>query len=175
MILNINDKDQVENPTADDLNHHLPQVGIDEYCILSRKDEEYMQFYHNDDDTYLLEYRDGSFEKHYAETSEQLSIDEVLSAFVGYLEGDEQRWKAKHEWRKVEFDADFAGDDFLTHYELNGKEYHRIRVGREREPVAAADGICLECEAKYGDYHAESCLAEECPRCHGPLQACDCE
>lgn len=174
MLLNINDDKQLRDPTPDDLATLLPQVGFDQFCILGRTDEEYIQFYHNDEDGFELEYRDGSHEQHFAEASGELSIDDVVDAFVGYLQHDERRWKSNHTWNRVEFDADFEGDDFCTHYLLNGREYHRIRVGREREPVAERGGVCLECEAGFGDYHAEGCLAEECPCCHGPLQACDC-
>ena len=174
-MLILNDDDQVSNPSVDELRQRLPQIGIDEFCILSLEEERYIQCFHNDDETYLLEYRDGSADKHFAATSEDLLIHDIVEAFVGYLENDTDRWQTNHQWESVDFDKDFEGDSFHTHYVINGKTLHRIRVGRERAPVAGTGGVCLECEAKFGDFHVEACLAEECPACHGPLQSCDCE
>jgi hypothetical protein len=175
VLLILNDDDQVANPSVDQLRQRLPQIDIDEFCILSLDDERYIQCFHNDDDTYLLEYRDGSADKHFAVTSDSLLIQDIVEAFIGFLENDSTRCQTNHAWKRVDFDEDFEGDTFHTHYVINGKTFHRIRVGREREPVAAAGGVCLECDAKHGDFHVEACLAEECPFCHGPLQSCDCK
>ena len=174
MELIINDGKPIDKVSADQLREQLPKLDVDEFAVLTRADEQYIQFYRHDDG-YQLEYRGGSCEQHFEVDSEELTIDDVVAAFAGYLEDDLDRWQTNHRWSRIEFDEDFAGDDFLTHYELNGKEYARIRVGKENSPVCEPGGDCSECVSEFGDYHEEGCVREECPRCHGTLVECDCE
>lgn len=170
MELSINDDKTFDDPSADVLQAELPKLGVDQFAVLHCADEQYIQFYRHAEG-YQLEYRDGSADKHFEIGEEGVSINDIVAAFVGYLEGDENRWKNNYPWVRLELGGDF--DE--THYELCGQEYARIRIGEEAKSVVDADGECPVCAREDGEYHEEGCPKEECPRCHDLLAECDCE
>lgn len=55
----------------------------------------------------------------------------------------------------------------------NGTEHPRLRYGDESEDVGADSGLCSDCGARKGQYHAFGCERECCPLCGG--QALDCQ
>lgn len=174
MILNIDDAQQVTDPTEAQVQQLLTSVAADQFAVMSQGDQRYIQVYHNDDGTFTLEYRDGSPEAHFAAEDDAISVSQVVATFIGYLRGDPQQWQPLHQWQRVEFDEDFQGHDFHTHYILNDTQYSRIVVGRETNVITAQPEACLECQAKPGDFHDEGCSREQCPCCHGRIESCDC-
>ncbi len=102
--LNINDDEILESPDTDALIKALHELKIDQFAILDRGDEYYIQTYYNDDETFALEYREGDYEKHFRAEPEPTNIQEVVEAFLGYFDGGSQ-WRERHEWERVEFDA----------------------------------------------------------------------
>jgi HEPN domain-containing protein len=64
-------------------------------------------------------------------------------------------------------------------YLLRGRrKYLRIRYGSEPTWLVAspqfANGPCHDCFVTKGQYHAEGCDVEECPKCHSQLLGCGC-
>ena len=71
-----------------------------QFIILSRGNERYIQAYRNDDGSFLLEYRDGSAEAHF-ETETQAGIDDVEQAFIRYASNMDD-WSAPWNWQKLD-------------------------------------------------------------------------
>jgi len=176
MKLKINGDRELDNPGRKVLSEELPTVGLDEFAVLEDVDQRYVQFYRNPDGSFDLEVREGSAEQHFAVAPGSCSIEDLVAGFTAYVEGTFETWKLDWTWTKVDFEEDFEGDDGLTHYVLDGKEYHRVRVGMETGTESSFEAdACGECNAPAADYHQEGCPLEECPRCHGISVRCSCE
>ncbi|MGY8767505.1 MAG: hypothetical protein ACKVH8_03595 [Pirellulales bacterium] len=109
MILTINDDKFFENPTEETVRNALTELVVDEFAILSRADEKYIQVYYNEEENFTLEYRDGSYDKHFAATPEPETCEEIQATFVAFL-NNPTSWHESKEWKKVDFDEDFEGD-----------------------------------------------------------------
>lgn len=106
MILQVSHDEGIrtyEEPDADRIRNAIRSLSIDEFAILERGDQRYVQTYHEDDGTYALEYRAGSADKHYAVEGNVTDVEAVVAAFLGYHAGDES-WNEPHEWEKLDFD-----------------------------------------------------------------------
>lgn len=175
MLLNLNDDDFLENPNTSVVMAAVKALKIDTFAVLSREEEDYIQTYHNEDGSFELQYRAGSYDKHFRATNEPLTADAIAKAFAAYMDG-KPNWSTSWDWEIVEFDEDFEGD--LTYdnaYVLNGEAYAKIRVGDEQTPIDLSSGKCPGCHVGLGHYHDRGCELEECPRCHEPICGCDCE
>ena len=104
MILTCNDEDVFELPDAECLREKLSELDYDEFAVLQMTDQYYMQTYHNDDDSWALEYRAGSAEAHYFATNHN-GLEDVMTAFQLYLEKNEE-WISKWTWELVDFEDD---------------------------------------------------------------------
>jgi hypothetical protein len=62
----------------------------------------------------------------------------------------------------------------VTTYVIGGRQYPRIRFGRER-PRAPDKLTCHDCAVVPGEFHVPGCDVERCPACHGQAIACDCD
>ena len=109
MELNISDDRRVTSPDEQTLRSAIAGLETDEFAILGRGGEEYVQTYHNADGTFDLEFRAGSCTEHYAAPRGSVSRSHIQDVFVGYAAGRED-WKQGIAWAKLQFDADFAGD-----------------------------------------------------------------
>jgi len=62
----------------------------------------YVQTYRNDDGSYDLEYRDGSFERHFGfETFDPLLVTDVIWAWIT----QDPHWRTAIPWARVKFDS----------------------------------------------------------------------
>ncbi|QEG38884.1 hypothetical protein [Roseimaritima ulvae] len=110
MHLNLNDDQTIEGPSETQIRESLATLEVDAFAILSRGDEQYVQVYHNEDGSFQLEYRAGSYDQHFA-AAQPPAIEDVQDAFVAYAAADARDpWPASPSWEKMEFDADFEGD-----------------------------------------------------------------
>jgi hypothetical protein len=62
---------------------------------------------------YILEYQDGSEDKHYLAVDEQITLDRVLSAFRKYL-GRDPSWRTDFRWEKLDLYALSAKAGFVS-------------------------------------------------------------
>ncbi|MXY20599.1 MAG: hypothetical protein F4Y49_04600 [Dehalococcoidia bacterium] len=62
----------------------------------------YVQAVIDEDDVYILEYQDGSLDRHYFCTSE-ISVDDIVHTFVLYLDANPE-WKTGLCWEKLDPD-----------------------------------------------------------------------
>lgn len=74
--------------------------------------------------------------------------------------------------------ADIIDAQRQTYFERDGQKFYRFKYGdepgwREVDPNFA-DTPCHDCGVVKGQYHAEGCDVEQCPRCHRQLLGCGC-
>lgn len=196
MILNVNDERQIQIPTTADLEREIQSLQADQYLILSKDEEWYIQTYLNEDGSWDLEYRNGSADEHYAADGE-INADIVASAFSAYVNADD--FENSVLWLKLEmpeYDEDGLGEDggalelgedgeldwqkdidasqSMTELELKGSIFQRIPHGSESSHATEVFGNCDECNVLPGQFHVLGCEQEECPNCQGFLMECDC-
>jgi hypothetical protein len=62
----------------------------------------------------------------------------------------------------------------ITHYDIGGSEFERIRYGSESDDWGANERPCHDCRVIKGEYHVTGCDVERCPKCDGQAICCDC-
>ena len=73
------------------------------FAILSETADSYVQFARQQDGPleYVLEYQDASLDHHFCATDASISLERVVSAFIGYLRR-ESGWRSEFNWERVE-------------------------------------------------------------------------
>ena len=79
----------------------------DSFAILARAEQEYIQTSGDPSHGFVLEYRDGSEDKHFSCSNFELSAEQVIRAFQSYLAADD-KWKSELEWQPQVFG--YSGD-----------------------------------------------------------------
>ncbi|MFO0863897.1 MAG: hypothetical protein U0744_04435 [Gemmataceae bacterium] len=100
MRLTLESGTTIDDPTEDDL---LLMIEDEAFVILESRDYTYIQCALTDDDAseYVLEYQDGSLDRHYHAIDEPITLERVTSAFIKYLLGD-PTWLTDFKWEKME-------------------------------------------------------------------------
>jgi hypothetical protein len=82
-----------------DLADHIER---EDFAILSEDKQAYIQCAKQSPGSgYVLEYQDGSVERHYTATGGPIAMDRVVSAFIKYLRRDPS-WRSDFQWERVE-------------------------------------------------------------------------
>lgn len=87
MQLNHDDTSLTENPSRAKVLKTIAELSVEEFVILSRDDDHYVQTRCNDDQTWCLEYRDGSAERHFGTDPEATTREMASKAFSAYYDG----------------------------------------------------------------------------------------
>ena len=74
----------------------------EDFVVLSKNDMNYIQAAPGDfeGEGLVLEYQDGSLDKHYSASDTIIPKELILSVFLAYLKGEES-WKDKFIWEKT--------------------------------------------------------------------------
>jgi hypothetical protein len=100
--LELDDGSFLENPDQKTVADALSAMDweVDRYAILSKTEMTYMQTSGNASSGLIVEYQAGSKDEHYRATRDDISLEEVITAFQDYLQGAEQ-WKSRFEWIQI--------------------------------------------------------------------------
>lgn len=101
MVLELASGRIIHDATAEDI---LAHIDGEEFAILSIAPETYIQCAGQKEPPYEfeLEYREGSKDRHYRAADGPITIDRVIAAFLGYLQGD-PAWRFRFRWEQMEF------------------------------------------------------------------------
>ena len=74
----------------------------DDFVVLSKNDMNYIQAAPGDfeGEGLVLEYQDGSLDRHFSASDTNISKELILSVFLAYLKGEDS-WKDKFIWEKT--------------------------------------------------------------------------
>ena len=74
----------------------------EEFTVLSAGEGTYIQVAEQKRDPweYILEYQEGTTDKHYRAVGKPIALERVLTAFCNYLRGD-ATWKSDFHWEKM--------------------------------------------------------------------------
>lgn len=102
MMLELANGRTFQNPDAETIERALHTLDGDNnnYAILSRDEDTYIQMCGDPQDGYVVEYQEGSTDAHFQSVRDDLPIDEVRRAFEAYARGDEA-WRKMFEWKPL--------------------------------------------------------------------------
>jgi hypothetical protein len=95
--------DPIDNPTREQVDLGLQGLEPSDrtFAILARDDNSYIQTAVDDDGgTFVLEYQDGSLDRHYR-AARPLPLQDVTRAFRSYLLGD-GAWRSGYDWEQLD-------------------------------------------------------------------------
>lgn len=194
MYLNVNDSHLIDEPDCDAVMNAVQTLDQDEYAILTQDDNHYVQTRRNDDDTWSLEYRNGSAEQHFAANEESTTVAQVCQAFRSFFDGDDisglLEWEridseatppdeGEVEYNGVVMDAEWpavieAAQEIAT-VELGDAVFKRVAFGDEKNLPTDKMDNCGDCGVLRKQLHVPDCDIEQCPKCLGQLITCGCD
>jgi len=103
MHLELANGKQYENPDSVTIAAALATLDgkSDNYAILSRADETYMQTCGSPEQGFILEHREGSEDAHLQSQWDDLKLEDVIRAFTLYASGD-PAWQTCFEWKPLD-------------------------------------------------------------------------
>ncbi len=105
MVLTYSGKNKIENPSDLQIKNGIEDLGNtdDSFAILSKSDMIYIQTSGTKKDGFVLEYQNGSTDKHF-HVPGLLTESEVIKAFILYAKGNDQ-WERDFAWEKQNIDG----------------------------------------------------------------------
>lgn len=102
----------IKDPSEQDIRNMFEGFGendMDDFIILSKNNMNYIQsaIGEKEEEGFILEYQDGSLDKHYIATDRDLELNRIIEIFISYNSGEE-KWKSELQWEiSLMTDADF--------------------------------------------------------------------
>ena len=106
MELNYNEETYLVDPSKEDIENIFEKLDPEEFIILDKDEDYYLQLYLHDDGALQIEYRDGSHNEHYELDESQLESSDVIVMFCKYA-ADDPAWKDMVKWKKMDMDEEF--------------------------------------------------------------------
>jgi hypothetical protein len=99
--LSLENSTLIDKPTPDQIADALSTLSSDgnSFAILERTNTSYFQTALQSTGEYIIEYQDGSLDKHYQSTAKD--PQRVIAMFQAYGAGDDS-WKRECDWRKID-------------------------------------------------------------------------
>jgi hypothetical protein len=90
----------IADPTEDDI---WSSIVAEEFAILAVDHDTYIQYagQKKRPSEYVLEYQDGSLDRHYQAVDRPIAVDRVTAVFLKYLRGDSS-WRSDFRWEKMD-------------------------------------------------------------------------
>ena len=92
-----------EFPTGDVIRETLKSLpgGLPSFAILLRSEMTYIQAGGSGGEGFVLEYQEGSLDRHYRSADESLDLERATKILTLYLRGDES-WHNEVEWKHID-------------------------------------------------------------------------
>lgn len=194
MYLNVNDLKAIDTPSREELLEAIETLVEEDFLILTKMEQHYIQVRRNEDRTLSLEYRAGGPDQHFGTDEDSTSIDDVLRAFGVYYDGGDVSsavpWESivlepmelgegEVEYNGAIMDANWPAEIEAAQKKkaivVGGKSYPRVAMGQEKGMSTELLQICGDCGAAPSQLHVPGCEVEQCPVCTGQRAACACE
>jgi len=93
------DGSEIENPSAEDISRIIDSLNDEDngFAILSVEEQIYMQAAESGANGFILQYRDGSWDKHFQASPDPISAADVIKAMQQYAVGDDS-WRTSLTW-----------------------------------------------------------------------------
>jgi hypothetical protein len=116
MVLEAEGQKKISNPNRDQITESINRLNNDSstFAIISKAKRDFIQTCYSTAGGLLLEYLDGSNNKHFQSLRHNLTLQEVTEVFCSYNRG-ESNWKQKYKWKLLELDSE---DEFLDNYSM---------------------------------------------------------
>lgn len=198
MHLNINDRRLIEDPQPQQVQDALRLLDPGEFAILVRDEDDYVQVMRDENEEigeiWILEYRDGSEDRHFGTDPEATTLDDARRAFTAFHQGQDlasllawetidasatEPGEGEVLYNGVVMDADWPAEieaaQTIINIQLGGKSYKRVAFGKERDMATQGLDNCGECGVLPGQLHVPDCDLEQCPKCYEQLSSCGCQ
>jgi hypothetical protein len=95
----------IDDPTPEQVDQGLRALRFpdDTFAVLELRPSTYIQTATEDDGSFVVEYRDGSSDKHFR-AARPMRLDDVIAAFQSYLRQDDQ-WRSRFEWERLDLES----------------------------------------------------------------------
>ena len=103
MVLDICGTRKIENPTDEQIRTelgHLSTQNEDSFAMLGPSDMTYIQISGDKSVGFDLEYQDASVDAHFRATDENITLDQVVEAFMAYRDGS-TNWQTTFTFEKI--------------------------------------------------------------------------
>ena len=193
MKLNVDDTKLLNDPSRDVVLAVIDELEVDEFAILMRDDDHFVQTRCNDDETWSLEYREGSAEKHFGTNPEDTTRQNAREVFAAYFDGSDiaslLAWEfvdssptepeeGEVEYNGVIMDADWPAEieaaQNIKSISIAYVLHKRIPFGQEKNMPTEGLANCGDCGSLPGQLHVPDCDVEQCPKCFEQLISCGC-
>ena len=104
MKLVVNQEREVAPLDGDAIEATLRGLEVDDFAVLARDDDTYIQLMRTEDAEWICEYQAGSTDEHYGLDPPPTELEPLIAAFRAYLASDDQGWLGAFDWQRMALD-----------------------------------------------------------------------